>query len=188
MSLSSRIAKDSPRPRWPWRAFLLYLVALVAVPMAIASATDFAARIAGLALPAAPALALLENAKGREFFRLMAIVAVAAPVLEELFFRGLAFLLPVVLAEKFFARAARGIAAVSALASSSAFMFVHYLRRGADGGLEAAGFDNAFLALFAFGLMQCWCARRHFGLLRPMLAHSFFNLANVALYFAARSA
>lgn len=87
------------------------------------------------------------------------IVLVAMPALEELLFRWVTrfhkVLWPV---------------------TSALFAAAHYI--------QADFPDNAFIALFAFGLCQCWLYRRTGALWCAMLNHSLFNLTNVVLLLA----
>ncbi len=56
---------------------------------------------------------------------------------------------------------------------SALFSAAHYL--------QAPFPDNAFLALFAFGLCQCWLYRRLGSIWYPVLNHTLFNLTNLIL-------
>lgn len=57
--------------------------------------------------------------------------------------------------------------------SSVLFSAAHYL--------QAPFPDNAFLALFAFGMCQCWLYRKTGSIWYPVLNHSLFNLLNLAI-------
>ena len=43
--------------------------------------------------------------------------------------------------------------------------------------------NNAFIALFFFGMAQCWLYRKTDRLWAPMLNHALFNLTNLVLLF-----
>ena len=95
-------------------------------------------------------------------------VVVIMPVLEEFCFRWLLFKIPL----KFLPR--RGVV-VWALAAVGSALFVaaHYLMQPWP--------DAAFIALFFFGLAQCWLYRRTDRLWCAMLNHALFNLTNLLL-------
>ena len=57
--------------------------------------------------------------------------------------------------------------------TSVLFAAAHYL--------QAPFPDNAFFALFAFGMCQCWLYRKTGSIWYPVLNHSLFNLTNLAL-------
>ena len=59
--------------------------------------------------------------------------------------------------------------------SSAAFSAAHYLSQPFP--------DNAFIALFFFGLSQCWLYRRTGRLWCAILNHGLFNLTNLVLLF-----
>ena len=66
----------------------------------------------------------------------------------------------------------------AAAAASAAFSAAHYV--------EAPWPDNAFFALFFFGLAQCWLyrhTRAWYGIWSPILNHFLFNLTNLILLF-----
>ena len=95
----------------------------------------------------------------------VAQVVAIMPVLEEIVFRWLLFKLP--------AKHLAKLSFVIAIVSSTLFSAVHYLIQPFP--------DNAFIALFFFGLAQCWLYRRTGRLWCPMLNHALFNLTNLAL-------
>ena len=74
-----------------------------------------------------------------------------------------------------------------AIQSAALFSFVHYLNlQIVQGSLTLNGFrtlDNAFLALFFFGLAQCWVYFKTRHIWCPMLNHALFNLTNLILLF-----
>ncbi len=102
---------------------------------------------------------------------LMAQVLVLLPVVEEIVFRWLLAALPARLL---------GLTALSPLillaaVSSALFSAAHYLAQPFP--------DAAFLALFLFGLAQCWLYARTDRIWCPMLNHGLFNLTNLVLIF-----
>lgn len=92
-------------------------------------------------------------------------VAVVLPILEEIIFRWLLFRLP--------AKHLANLAGAVAILSAALFSAVHYIAQPFP--------DAAFIALFFFGLAQCWLYRRTDRLWCPMLNHALFNLTNLAL-------
>ena len=101
------------------------------------------------------------------------LVIAVLPLLEECVFRGLLFRLPV--AKLSFGREPNRIAACAVL-SSALFSAAHYLQMPWP--------NNAFLALFFFGLAQCWLYRKTGRLWCAILNHGLFNLTNLVLMFA----
>jgi len=128
-------------------------------------------------------------------FRVFAIlcvqVLVVMPALEEFVFRWLLFRLPGRLLDKRTggARETRArlmsltsltslgskLSALLALGSSALFAAAHYLAQPWP--------DAAFVALFFFGLAQCWLYRKTDRLWCAMLNHALFNLTNLVLLF-----
>ena len=130
----------------------------------------------GIDLPDQPSLDMVRRARGWELVRWILLIAVAAPVAEELAFRFLLFKVPLWLARKVRRTepGARAVAVV-ALVSSALFSAAHYVQMPFP--------NNAFLALAAFGLCQCALYRRTGRLWSPMLNHALFNLTNLGLLF-----
>ena len=98
-------------------------------------------------------------------------VLVLLPAVEELIFRSLLFKLPMRIASKHPRRLACSLAAVS----SSLFSAAHYIAQPFP--------DTAFLALFFFGLAQCWLYAKTDRIWCSMLNHFLFNLTNLVLLF-----
>jgi len=98
---------------------------------------------------------------------LVAQVLVIMPALEEFIFRWLIFKLPCRFGSRF--------ALIFAIVSSALFAAAHYLAQPWP--------DAAFLALFFFGLAQCWLYRKTERLWCSMLNHAMFNLTNLILLF-----
>lgn len=96
--------------------------------------------------------------------KITGVILVVAPVLEETVFRWLLWKLP---------RPANKL--IPAATSSALFSAAHYI--------FAPWPDNAFVALFFFGLAQCWIYEKTGRLWCAMLNHALFNAANFALIF-----
>ena len=122
----------------------------------------------------------LENAFASKHFGAAAFfvaqLVVLMPILEELLFRGLLF--------KVLCKGARKIRAFSfsiirlfdysiIVLSSALFSAAHYVQQPWP--------DSAFLALFFFGLAQCWIYRKTNRIWCAMLNHGLFNLTNLVL-------
>ena len=101
---------------------------------------------------------------------LVAQVVLLMPALEELIFSLFLFKLP----GWGFPSLGKGAGlVVTAAVSSALFSAAHYY--------ENAWPDNAFLALFFFGLAQCWLYRRTSALWCAILNHALFNIVNLTL-------
>lgn len=143
--------------------------------VALSFLTQWVGGLLGFDFPEQPSLDLVRRCAGWnwQFLFLLAQVLILAPVLEEAFFRGVLFKVPV-----FGLRgvgSARQIVLSFAVLSSVLFSAAHYL---------LAPFpDNAFLALFFFGLAQCWIYRRTDAIWCAMLNHVLFNATNLVLLF-----
>lgn len=96
-------------------------------------------------------------------------VVLLLPAIEEIVFRWLIWMLPTRLA-----RLGRYSLPLAVL-SSCVFTAVHYIAQPFP--------DSAFIALFFFGLAQCWLYRRTGRLWCAMLNHMLFNLTNLVLLF-----
>ena len=139
-------------------------VVLVAGCMALCWATEAAAGLFGWKLADQESVEAVRRMAGWNwpFVYFIAYVAIAAPVVEETLFRCGFFTWPQP------ARPAR-----AAIVSSLAFSAVHYLFAGKP--------DNAFVALFFFGLVQCRLYAKTGRLWHAMLTHSMFNIVNLAV-------
>ena len=148
---------------------LLAWPAITAATIALCWFTNFMANAMDIAMPAQQSLGVVLNSRGWRLAANLALIVVAAPVLEETIFRWALWRLPT--------RLIRGDVALSAaIVSSALFSAAHYV--------QAPFPDNAFIALFFFGLMQCELYRRTESLWCPMLQHALFNAVNIALLFA----
>ena len=114
------------------------------------------------------------------------LVLVIAPVFEELLFRGLLWRLPTrALGKRRKTEDGIGqetedgrrawVPAAGAVVSSALFSAAHYLQFPFP--------DDAFLALFFFGLAQCWLYTKTDRLWCAILNHSLFNFTNLILLF-----
>ena len=120
----------------------------------------------------------------REHFVLAAknlgMILAFAPVFEEILFRLFLWKLPVkglvFLAGKLRLEAVTSAIPIAvAVLASVVFSAAHYL--------QMAWPNNAFIALFFFGLAQCWLYAKTKSLWTAMLNHFLFNLTNLALLF-----
>ena len=114
-------------------------------------------------------------------------VLVVMPVIEEFLFRWLLVMMPT----RRFSIAAKMAALPVIVLSSALFSFAHYidyvsLMHGR--GFAMTGWNAAFIALFFFGLAQCWLYRRTAHIWCPMLNHALFNLTNIVLLFVVPAA
>lgn len=112
---------------------------------------------------------------------LLAQVLVLLPMVEEAVFRLLLFMLPLRIAARHAGRPTGDgrqpgpIGYSLAAVSSSLFSAAHYIAQPFP--------DAAFIALFFFGLSQCWLYTRTERIWCPMLNHFLFNLTNLLLLF-----
>ena len=109
-------------------------------------------------------------------------VLLLAPAFEEVLFRWIGWRLPV----KFLSRGKSAAVWAFAVASSAVFSAAHYIDYIAlvkSGGFQWLPLSNAFLALFFFGIAQCWLYRKTDRIWCPMLNHCLFNLTNLVLMF-----
>ena len=97
------------------------------------------------------------------FWMVFSLVALV-PALEEVVFRWLLFRLP---------KPKRPL--ILAMASSALFSAAHYIQMPWP--------NNAFIALFFFGMAQCWLYHKTNKLWSPLLNHSLFNMTNLVLLF-----
>lgn len=97
---------------------------------------------------------------------LLTQVLILLPIIEEAIFRGLLWKLPSRLLWRILRLAL-------AVLSSALFSAAHYIAQPFP--------DAAFLALFFFGLAQCWLYAKTDRIWCPMLNHFLFNLTNLIL-------
>ena len=118
-------------------------------------------------------VALFRHEASKKFLINIPLVLLAAPIFEEAIFRGL--LTRLVAGKDFVAEHFGRRTVVCILFSSALFSLAHYLQMPSK--------NNAFLALFFFGLAQCWLYRKTGHLWCAMLNHALFNLTNLVLLF-----
>ena len=97
--------------------------------------------------------------------RVLAALVVVVPLFEEVVFRWILWRLP-----------RPAIPLVPAITSSALFSAAHYIMMPWP--------NNAFVALFFFGMAQCWLYRKTGALWCPVLNHGLFNAANLVIIFA----
>lgn len=97
---------------------------------------------------------------------LLTQVLILLPVIEEAIFRGLLWKLPS-------RPLGRRLSIALSVLSSALFSAAHYIMQPFP--------DAAFLALFFFGLAQCWLYAKTDRIWCPMLNHFLFNLTNLIL-------
>jgi membrane protease YdiL (CAAX protease family) len=151
------------------------------ITLSLSFATQVTAKFFGVDLPEQTNIELVRRYAGwnTTFALLVLQIVVILPALEEVLFRWGLFRLPV-------RKASMPVVLTVAFLSSAFFSFAHYIdycawMKGAGFSLRAL--DNAFLALFFFGLAQCWLYRRTERLSSAILNHALFNLTNLILLF-----
>ena len=159
---------------------------IAAATIGLCYLTQTVAKWFGIELPDQANIELVKRCAGwnKTFILLCAQVLVLMPALEELLFRGLLFKLP----QKLFdarrktgdlqetqdTRHKAGVIAFAIL-SSTLFSAAHYLAQPWP--------DAAFIALFFFGLAQCWLYKKTGHIWCAILNHALFNLTNLVLLF-----
>jgi len=144
--------------------------------------TQQVAKLFGIELPDQANIDLVRQYAGwnRTFAFLCLQIVVLLPAIEELIFRGLLVRVPKWIFDKRRAtvdgrsgshRLFWGLAVVSAVIFSAA----HYITQPWP--------DAAFIALFFFGLAQCWLYQKTDRIWCPILNHGLFNLTNLILLF-----
>lgn len=160
--------------------------AVFAIAVAVSYLTQWVAKLFGIDLPEQMQVELVRRCAGWNlaFALLVAQVVAVVPILEEALFRVLAWRLPLRLAGVDVGR--RALPFALAAVSSAAFSFAHYVDYRllvVEGSFSLTGWNSAFLALFFFGMAQCWLYRRTRTVWSPMLNHVLFNATNLALLF-----
>lgn len=166
---------------------------IAAATIGLCYLTQTVAKLFGIDLPDQENIELVRNSIGWNwnFAFLCAQILVFLPALEELIFRLLLVMLPSRIAAKRESslRASRSPCHSShftlyilhfafyilAFLSSLLFSAAHYITQPFP--------DAAFVALFFFGLAQCWLYRRTDRVWCAMLNHGLFNLTNLVLLF-----
>lgn len=132
----------------------------------------------GIELPDQENVELVKRYAGwnKVFLFLCFQVLVLMPAIEELIFRWLLWRLPVrTLDKRRKMKDGIGHKTVVAAVSSALFSAAHYIVQPWP--------DSAFIALFFFGLAQCWLYKKTGRLWCAMLNHALFNLTNLVLLF-----
>ena len=139
--------------------------------------TQLCAEWIGIKLPDQANLELVRKHIGwnMPFMLLCAQVLVIMPAAEEFVFRWLLFKLPTRVATRASGRPGC-LADEAAVVSSVLFSAAHYIMQPFP--------DAAFIALFFFGLAQCWLYKKTGSIWYPMLNHFLFNLTNIILLIA----
>ena len=161
---------------------------IAAATIGLCYLTQLVASWFGIELPDQANIDVVRRYAGwnRTFIFLCAQILVLLPAAEELIFRWLLWQLP---ARAFDKRRktkdGEGLKtegerrtwapAAGAVVSSALFSAAHYLAQPFP--------DSAFLALFFFGLAQCWLYRKTDRLWCAVLNHGLFNLTNLVLLF-----
>ena len=150
--------------------------AITVVTIGLCYLTQHVAGWCGIELPDQANLELVRKWAGwnMTFILLCAQVLLLMPAIEESIFRWFLYRLPERLMGK------RGAVAPAVewtiiVIGSSLFSAAHYIAQPFP--------DSAFLALFFFGLAQCWLYEKTGRLWCAMLNHGLFNLANLILLF-----
>ena len=181
--------KSSNRPLYDYTSRLrLTLKAWPVIALAtigLCYLTQTVAKGFGIELPDQANIELVKRYAGwnKTFILLCAQVIILMPAIEELIFRYLLFKLPAKKLAKFHRLtespdsliAKPSITKFIAVFSSALFSAAHYLFQPWP--------DAAFLALFFFGLAQCWLYRKTGHLWCAILNHGLFNLTNLVLLF-----
>ena len=181
--------QDSNRPPYTYTPALhLTLKAwpvIAAATIGLCYLTQLVAGWFGIELPDQANIELVKRYAGwnRTFLVLCAQVIILMPTIEELIFRYLLFKLPTRKLAKFrrftdspdSLIAKPSITKFVAVFSSILFSAAHYIVQPWP--------DAAFIALFFFGLAQCWLYKKTDHLWCAILNHGLFNLTNLVLLF-----
>jgi len=149
------------------------IVALVTIGLCFL--TQQVAKLFGIELPDQANIEIVKRYAGwnRTFAFLCLQIVVLLPALEELIFRYLLFRLP---SRKIPYLITHHSSLIPTAATSSLlFSAAHYIAQPWP--------DAAFIALFFFGLAQCWLYKKTNHLWCPILNHALFNLTNLILLF-----
>ena len=146
---------------------------VTALTVGLCYLTQLVAGWIGIELPDQANLDLVRRHIGwnKIFILLCAQVLLIMPAIEEFLFRWLAFMMPARIASK--RPWGKSAADILCILSSVLFSAAHYLFQPWP--------DAAFIALFFFGLAQCWLYRKTDRIWCPMLNHFLFNLTNLVL-------
>ena len=172
---------------------------IAAATIGLCYLTQTVAKSFGIELPDQANIEIVKRYAGwnKTFILLCAQILVLMPAIEELIFRFLLFRLPLrwfgkcedpdidsvtpenrtayIIAVMVDAAATAWATAFLAMLSSALFSAAHYLFQPWP--------DAAFIALFFFGLAQCWLYKKTGHLWCAILNHGLFNLTNLVLLF-----
>ena len=143
--------------------------------------TQTVAKWFGIELPDQANIELVKRYAGWNwnFAFLCLQIVILLPALEELIFRYLLFKLPIRLAGK----RQRGSGVLAALTKTAPWAIFSSILFSAAHYLAQPWPDAAFIALFFFGLAQCWLYHKTGHLWCAILNHGLFNLTNLVLLF-----
>ena len=140
------------------------------ITAALCFLTQGIAKLFGIELPDQANLEIVRRAAGwnLNFALLVLQIVVILPIVEELIFR-----LPLKIAFRKKWRMTGTI--IFAAALSVLFSAAHYIAQPFP--------DSAFIALFFFGMAQCYLYKKTGSIWAPVLNHTLFNLTNLVLLF-----
>ena len=140
------------------------------ISAALCFLTQGIAKLFGIELPDQANLEIVRRAAGwnLNFALLVLQIVVILPIVEELIFR-----LPLKIAFRKKWRMTGTI--IFAAALSALFSAAHYIAQPFP--------DSAFIALFFFGMAQCYLYKKTGSIWAPILNHTLFNLTNLVLLF-----
>ena len=160
---------------------LAAFVVLFFATLLLRIATCAVAKMLGVKLGAQESVQLIQGLQGAKLAMTILSAVVLCPLVEEFLFRWLLFRLPSAKAGH-----AAAVAAIAAV-SSAIFTFAHYINIPAlfkSSAFATSQLDNSFVAIFAFGLAQCWLYRRTKAIWCPMLTHALSNATTIVLVLA----
>lgn len=162
---------------------------ITAATIGLCFATQTVAKLFGIDLPDQDQVEFVRRYAGWNltFAFIVMQVAVLVPVIEELLFRCALWKAPL-MAFGHWDKGGQAPRAALAVAVSALFSFAHYvdypMLAASPSKFALTGWNCAFIALFFFGLAQCWLYRRGGALWCAMLNHMLFNLTNLVLLLA----
>ena len=148
--------------------------------------TGAVAKLFGVELPDQAQVEFVKRYAGwnMTFAFIVAQVVVIVPAIEEVLFRFLLWKMPLCIARRW--RGTWRAPMLLAIPVAALFSFAHYIdftRVASEHSFALIELNNAFLALFFFGLAQCWLYRKTDRLWCTILNHGLFNLTNLVLLF-----
>ena len=154
---------------------------IAAATIGLCYLTQLVAKGLGIELPDQANIELVKRYLGwnKTFILLCAQVLILMPAVEELIFRFLLFKLPA----KWAGKRERRSGILSALTKTAPWAIISSILFSAAHYIFQPFPDSAFLALFFFGLAQCWLYKKTGRLWCAILNHGLFNLTNLVLLF-----